>query len=112
MVASRVGIDLRRPAEFAHQDDQRGFKQSPLRKVLEQRRVGHVQLREQRPLQRREVLAVRVPVQPPFGHSDEAHTRFNQAPRKQASLSHRGPPVAVADRFLFLLDIESLLCSR
>ena len=61
VIAARVLIDPRRAAELTHPDDRRGIEQPPVGQVGDQGRHALVELGEEPPRERVEVVGVGVP---------------------------------------------------
>ena len=112
MVATTACIDLWRPAELAHPNDQCFVEQPAIGKVLQQRRIREVHRRHQCFLQALAVLGMRVPsgrncvVVLPTCPIDmnEGNTCFDQSSRQQHALSEPISPVAFANFIGFLLN--------
>ncbi len=117
MVAAAGRVDLGRPPELAEGQDHRAAEQPPPLQVLEQGRVGVVEVGPDLVLvaldraERRR--AVDVPgdlVEDGLEHvdGDEPHAPLDQAAGQQAALPEAGPAVAVADRGGLRLQVERL----
>ena len=95
VLAAALAVDLRRAAEFAHDDDERFFQQAAAGEVVEQGADGGVGRRGEAVLQVREVVLVRVPdgrivraFVVPIDR-DELHARFEQPPARAGSPGRR-----------------------
>src|SRR5436309_1918769 len=103
-------IDLRRPAELAHPDDQRRVQQAALMEVLQQRGIAIVQGTEQMLPELLEVVGMSIPAT--HGHGDEPHARLDQPPGQQAALAKGSAAVPVPRLVRLLGDVERLLRLR
>ena len=99
VIASSLGIELRRPPEFANRHDQRFFQQSSHLEILEQRAETTIKLRTKTVLHPVVVVSVRVPHRTARGQvaglpwpldMDKPNPRLDQPPRQQDTL----PPLA------------------
>ena len=91
--------DLGGPAELAHRDDERLVEQAPVVEVGQQGRETAVEHRQDRLLQEREVLAVRVPALVVAGagaDGHQPHARLDQAAGQEQALAQVGQAAELA----------------
>ena len=97
VVAPGVAVDLRRASELAHGYHQSAVEHSPLMQVFEQGGVSQIEFRQERFLKGVEVIAVRIPIEPAFGHGHKTHSGFDQPASEQTTLPHGSAAVLVAN---------------
>ena len=112
MIAALLLVDLRRPAELAHPDDQRRVEEAALLQIVHQSGPGRIQDATQ-PAHRVEVLHVRVPakraaVEAAQGDFDERDALFHQPAGEETALPKEVAAVGVTQGVLFLLQVEGL----
>ena len=101
----RLHGDFGRAAELAIPGNDGARKQSPIRQIREQRRVGRIQ-DGQLLVHGFEVVDVRIPAAVVDG--DEGNAGFHQAPGEQAGLAEHVAAVPGAHRVLLFAEIEGL----
>ena len=92
--------DLGGPAELAHCDDERLGEQTPVVEVGQERREAAVEHRQDRLLEEREMLAVRVPGSGRSGAAGadghQPHAGLDQASRQEQALAQMGQAAELA----------------
>ncbi len=99
VVATRGPVDLGAASKLAHHDDERPLEPAAGAEIVEQAGDGSIKLREQRVLERSEVVSVRVPCRVRVGGPGDVHdarARLNQAASKEDTLTVDVSAVAVA----------------
>src|SRR6478735_8732090 len=97
VIAARLGIDLRRAAEFTHAKNERRIEQASLPQVGHQRAKAGVERRGKR-LHAVEITAVRIPTIK--RHFDKRHAALDESAGEQATLTKLTPAIAVAQLFV------------